>query len=65
VVIGAMLPVTDSAQVMRFGGLGVAGGATLGTTSGAFGWIGGGACRATLGTAGGVVIAFSGNGNGE
>jgi hypothetical protein len=64
VVIGAMPPVTDGAQVVRFGELGVAVGTTLGTTDGASGWIGG-ACGATLGTEGGVVIECSGTRSGE
>jgi hypothetical protein len=59
-----MPPVTDGAQVMRFGGLGVAVGTTLGTTAGVNGWIGG-ACGATLGTDGGVVIECLGTRSGE
>jgi hypothetical protein len=59
-----MPPVTEGAQVVRFGGLVVAVGATLGTTDGVFGWIGE-AVGATLGTDGGVVFEFSGKGNGE
>jgi hypothetical protein len=58
-----MPPVTDGAQVIRFPGLDVAVGTTLGTIAGARGWIGE-AFGATLGTDGGVVIELSGTGKG-
>jgi hypothetical protein len=56
--------VNDGAQVIRFRGLDVAVGATLGTIAGALGWIGE-AIGATLGTDDGVVIELSGTGKGE
>jgi hypothetical protein len=59
-----MPPVTDGAQVIRFRGLDVAVGATLGTIAGELGWIGE-AIGATLGADGGVVIELSGAGQGE
>jgi hypothetical protein len=59
-----MPPVTDVAQVIRFRGVGVAAGATLGTIAGALDWVGE-AIGATLGTDGGVVIELSGAGKGE
>jgi hypothetical protein len=63
VVIGAMPPVTDGAQVIRFRGLDVAVNATLVTIDGTLGWVGE-AIGATLGTDGGVVIELSGTGKG-
>jgi hypothetical protein len=59
-----MPPVTDGAQVMRFGGVEVTVGSTLGTVDWGFGWIGEGV-GATLGTDGAVVNELSGAGKGE
>jgi hypothetical protein len=49
-----MPPVTDGSQVMRFGGVEVTVGSTLGTVARGFGWIGEGV-EATLGTYGASV----------
>jgi hypothetical protein len=59
-----MPPVTDGAQVMRFGGVEVTVGYTLGTVARGWGWIVAGV-GATLGIAGTVVNELSGTGRGE
>jgi hypothetical protein len=59
VVIGAMPPVTDGAQVMRFVGVEVTVGSTLGTVAWAFGWSGEDV-GVTLGTDGVVVNELPG-----
>jgi hypothetical protein len=56
--------VTDGAQVIRFQGVGVAAGSTLGTIAGELDWVVE-AIGATLGTDGGVVSESSGAGKGE
>jgi hypothetical protein len=59
-----MSPVTDGAPVMRFGGVEVTVGPTLGTVAREFGWSGEDV-GVTLGTDGAVVSELSGIGRCE